>query len=158
MQQIPHGPSDPRTLATLIRGAGLKATPQRLAIYGALMKTTEHPTIEAIHQDVLSVIPALPLGTVYKTIESLEEAGLVMEVFLPGNARRYDANVEPHHHLVCTSCHRVTDFRDDALGALDALRPEVRWAGFRPNHVKVQVHGTCSDCQDSHEHGPTGPA
>lgn len=150
MQQIPHGANDARALAARIRCAGLKATPQRVAIYGALMKTTEHPTIEAIHQDVLAVLPALPLGTVYKTIESLEEAGLVVEVFLPGKARRYDANVSPHHHLVCISCHRVTDFRDDAL---DALRPEVRWTGFRPSHVKVQVHGICFDCQGHQKQG-----
>jgi Fur family transcriptional regulator, peroxide stress response regulator len=152
MEQISHGAIDPKTLAAGIRRAGLKATPQRLAIYGALMKTTEHPTIEAIHQDVLAALPALPLGTVYKTVESLEEAGLVMEVSLPGNAKRYDANVSPHHHLVCTSCHRVTDFRDEAL---DALQPRVRWAGFRPCHVKVQVHGICASCQHK---GPTGSA
>ena len=141
---------DAAELARRIRGAGLKATPQRLAIYGALMGTTEHPTVEAIHEVVRPKLPALPLGTVYKTIESLEEAGLVMEVSLPGNAKRYDANVEPHHHLVCTSCHRVLDFRD---GALDAIRPRVRWSGFRPTHVKVQVHGICADCQKS---DPTG--
>ena len=152
MQQISRGDTDAKALAARIRGAGLKATPQRLAIYGALTRTTQHPTIEAIHQDVLAVIPALPLGTVYKTIESLEEAGLVMEVSLPGNAKRYDANVAPHHHLVCTSCHRVTDFHDEAL---DALRPRVRWAGFRPTHVKVQVHGICPDCQPA---GPDGSA
>jgi Fur family peroxide stress response transcriptional regulator len=144
VQQLPRGPADPASLAARIRGAGLKATPQRLAIYGSLMRTTTHPTIESVHQDVLPLLPALPLGTVYKTVESLEEAGLVLEVSLPGNAKRYDANVEPHHHLVCTSCHRVTDFRDDAL---DALRPRIRWNGFRPAHVKVQVHGTCPDCQ-----------
>lgn len=152
MQQLFHDAIDPKSLAARIRGAGLKATPQRLAIYGALMKTAEHPTIEAIHQDVLAALPALPLGTVYKTIESLEEAGLVVEVFLPGNARRYDANISPHHHLVCTSCHRVVDFRDDAL---DTLRPRVRWNGFRPSHVKVQVHGICSSCQHK---GPIGSA
>src|SRR5512140_278990 len=150
MQPARFQEHDPGTLGSRIRGAGLKATPQRLAIYGALVRTTDHPTIEAIHQEVLPLLPALPLGTVYKTIESLEEAGLVMEVALPGNAKRYDANVEPHHHLVCTSCHRVTDFRD---GVLDALRPRVRWNGFRPTHVKVQVHGICADCQKSDPRG-----
>jgi len=140
----PANVPDSVELSRRIRDAGLKATPQRLAIYGALIGTTQHPTIEAIHEVVRPKLPALPLGTVYKTIESLEEAGLVMEVSLPGNAKRYDANVSPHHHLVCTSCDIVLDFRDDAL---DALRPKVRWNGFRPTHVKVQVHGICSECQ-----------
>jgi Fur family peroxide stress response transcriptional regulator len=156
MQQLPSDLSSQAALAARIRGAGLKATPQRLAIYGALMRTTEHPTIEAIHADVRTLLPAVPLGTVYKTIESLAEAGLVLEVSLPGNAKRYDANVSPHHHLVCTSCDRVIDFRDDALGALDAIRPRVRWSGFRPTHVKVQVHGTCSDCHDRQSADPNG--
>jgi Fur family peroxide stress response transcriptional regulator len=158
MRQSPIAPSGHAALAARIHGAGLKATPQRLAIYGALTRTTEHPTIEAIHADVRTLLPAIPLGTVYRTVESLEGAGLVLEVSLPGNAKRYDANVSPHHHLVCTSCHKVTDFQDDALGALDALRPRVRWAGFRPNHVKVQVHGTCSDCQSRQSAGPKGPS
>lgn len=138
--------ADMPEIARRIREAGLKATPQRLAIYRELLVTDEHPTIETIHQRVLAHQPALPIGTVYKTIESLELAGLVSEVSLPGNAKRYDANIERHHHLVCTRCHRVTDFIDPAL---DDIRPAARLRGFRATEVKIQIIGICSICQKS---------
>lgn len=137
---------DPNEIARRIRHAGLKATPQRLAIYRELLETEEHPTVESIHQRVRRQLPLVPLGTVYKTIESLERAGLVTEVSLAGNAKRYDANREPHHHLVCTRCHRVTDFTDRML---DTIRTPARVRGFRPTEVKVQILGVCSKCQRS---------
>ncbi len=130
-------------LLSRCREAGLKATPQRLAIYRELWSRTDHPSPEAIFQAVRVSQPALSLATVYKTLDTLVEAGLVHEVEHTGERKRYDANVDPHHHLVCTRCGRITDFEDRSLSevATQSFAP-----GFIAERVRVQVLGACAEC------------
>ena len=60
-----------------------------------------------------------------------------------GEHKRYDANDERHHHLVCTQCHKVSDFYDERF---DALAPPPKLGGFRVQELTVQLNGLCSDC------------
>ncbi|MFZ9888867.1 MAG: Fur family transcriptional regulator [Myxococcota bacterium] len=127
------------------RDRGLKATPQRLAVYRALLGTTEHPSPEALHRRVVAELPSLALGTVYKILDSLERVGLVEQVSLLAETKRYDGNQEPHHHLVCKICKDVVDYVDPALDVSPArLAP-----GFVPLEVRVQVVGVCARCHAS---------
>ena len=102
-------------LVARCREAGMAVTPQRIAIYRALLEANDHPHPEKIYTRVRSTMPSLSLATIYKTLDALAGLGLVSELPATGNSRRYDANIDLHHHLVCTRCDRVTDYYDPAL-------------------------------------------
>jgi Fur family peroxide stress response transcriptional regulator len=125
------------------REAGMNVTPQRLAIYRALVQAPDHPSPEAIYERVRPAMPALSLATIYKTLEALAALGLVTELPATGNVRRYDATIERHHHLVCVRCDRVEDYFDPAL---DRLAPRVRVPGFTAQHLSIHIHGLCESC------------
>ena len=130
-------------LVARCRERGMNVTPQRMAIYRALLESVDHPTPEALHERVRASMPSLSLATIYKALDTLGELGLVQEVSVAGAGKRYDANVERHHHLVCTRCKQVSDHYDPQL---DALRPPRRLAGFVAHSVSVQLLGLCASC------------
>ena len=132
-----------RALAARCRDAGLRPTPQRDAIFRALIETDEHPSPEAVYARVRSGMPSLSLATVYKTLEALVRLGLADELPARGRARRYDGNMERHHHLVCTRCGVVRDHHDATLDRLATAR---RVRGFTVQRVSVHLHGLCEDC------------
>jgi Fur family peroxide stress response transcriptional regulator len=93
-------------------------------------------------------MPSLSLATIYKTLEALARLGFVEELPVTGNVRRYDANVDRHHHLVCVRCSRVTDYHDPEL---DRIPARSRLAGFKAQHVSVHIHGLCATCAGAAE-------
>jgi Fur family peroxide stress response transcriptional regulator len=118
-------------------------TPQRLAIYEALVDAQDHPAPEAIYARVRRRMPSLSLATVYKTLEALVRLGLATELPATGNSKRYDANMDRHHHLVCSRCGAV---RDHHSPALDRLAAPADLPGFSAHHVSVLIHGLCGAC------------
>jgi len=128
-----------------LRDAGLRLTHQRLEIVRVIAADETHPDVETVYRLVRSRVPTISLDTVYRTLATLTERGLIARVlFTPGPAR-YDANPVRHHHFVCTRCGLVCDVQDVAL---DAIRPtaEVTRIG-RPDVVTVQFRGVCASCQ-----------
>ena len=94
----------------------LKVTPQRCAIYDVLEHTTSHPTADEILAKVKHAFPMISPNTVYYTLNAFEAVGLVMPI---NDAHtRYDANLKPHHHLICVSCRAIEDVYDDGLNHL----------------------------------------
>lgn len=122
---------------------GLVVTEQRLAIFRALLTSVDHPSPEMLHKRVRKAMPSLSLATIYKTLDSLEELGLIEEVSPVGDVKRYDGNHRKHHHLVCVECKSVTDFYDDRY---DSLTP-AKINGFVPQALMVQIKGVCADCR-----------
>jgi Fur family transcriptional regulator, peroxide stress response regulator len=125
------------------RQAGMNVTPQRLSIYRALLESEDHPSPELLFERVRARMPSLSLATIYKALDALQRLGVVGRVAVAGDRKRYDANPDRHHHLVCTRCDKVVDFYDDAL---NAIAPPRRVAGFVPHAVHVQVTGLCASC------------
>jgi Fur family peroxide stress response transcriptional regulator len=126
------------------RDAGLAVTPQRLAIYRALLCSETHPDAEALYDAVRAEIPNLSLATVYKNLEALQQLGVVRELTPLHETARFDANLDHHHHLVCTACKQVLDLYDDDLDGLQL--PTARAKGFRVSSIRVQVEGLCPAC------------
>ena len=141
-QKRPHK-HDPVTAR--LKDAGLKLTHQRLAIYQALADTESHPTAEEVHATVKRAYPMMSLNTVYTTLETLKSIGLIQEMRFLDNSARYDANVEPHHHVICLACRRVEDFED---AELDRIQPP---AGVKRRYRLVGHHvqflGYCPSCR-----------
>ena len=125
------------------RAAGLSVTPQRLAVYEAVLKSETHPSPEDLFRSIRRRMPGISLATVYKALEALQSLGVVHEVSRLSETKRFDANTDSHHHLVCTSCGSVTDFYDAKLDRLSPRRPV---SGFTPTAVRVQVLGLCAAC------------
>ena len=130
------------------RAAGIAVTPQRLAIFRRLAATERHPSAEQLHAAVRREMPTLALATVYKTLDTLARIGAVRPVSRLGARGRWDANLEPHHHLVCTTCGTVTDVTEPRLEA--AAQPAAAAAarhGFEAAGHSVEIFGRCAACR-----------
>ena len=134
----------PDEIRQRFKACGLKLTPQRAAIYQALVETTSHPTAEDLHRQVTKVHPMISPNTVYYTLSVLRDAGLVREVNYWHDRARFDANMALHHHLICLGCRRIQDLMDDALDGLMVSRE--RRAGFEVAGHRVEFHGFCAAC------------
>lgn len=131
------------------RDAGMNVTPQRIAVYRALLESEEHPTPEMLFNAVSPTMPSLSLATIYKSLEALRALGLVREVPVVSDSRRYDANLDAHHHLVCERCGSVTDYYNDDI-APAVPRRTIR--GFSAHSVTVNITGTCAACTGTDSH------
>ncbi|HXG30980.1 MAG TPA: transcriptional repressor [Thermodesulfobacteriota bacterium] len=127
------------------KGLGIKVTPQRVAIYRELANTNEHPSAESIYKKIRNYYPNISLTTIYRTLETFEKLGLVSVVNILYNAARYDANLEPHHHLVCVECKRVEDYYDDSLMNLDFSKKKP--ANYKVLGYTLQLNGVCKNCR-----------
>ncbi len=110
----------------LLRSAGLRVTPQRLAILRYLRGTRSHPSPETVYRQLAPEHPGLSQNTVYLTLRAFENAGLLRRVSMEENVFRYDANVTPHVHLVCRGCGRVDDANGELVPLLQKLGEAVR--------------------------------
>ena len=100
-------PAAEEVLADLKR-AGLKLTPQRIAIVGALVDDATHPTAQDLYERLRPAFPTMSFATVYNTLDALTALGRVGSLRL-GAAVRFDPNTSPHHHAICDSCGSVVD-------------------------------------------------
>src|SRR5699024_3324340 len=104
-------------ILSMIKNGGYKLTPQRKIILDVIMKNTEHHlTIEEIFDEVKKNSPKIGIATVYRTVQMLEELGVVIKHHFDEGTSRYelaDSNRKhDHHHLVCLDCGKVIDIQD----------------------------------------------
>jgi Fur family peroxide stress response transcriptional regulator len=144
-----------------VRGAGLKLTPQRLAIVRELAGDESHPTAQELYERLRSTLPSMSFATVYNTLDALTAAGLCTALSLSPGSGRFDPNMAPHHHLVCDGCGAVRDLPapaggDAGLDAPASLRHAVSRAapGFALRSVERIFRGLCASC--SRQRGATG--
>jgi Fur family peroxide stress response transcriptional regulator len=130
----------PDELTQRFRAEGLKVTPQREAVFRALADDVDHPTAEAVHASVTAEMPNVSLRTVYQVLNDLAAMGELNALDLGLGAARFDANVDTHHHLVCTSCGKVRDVYVDPV-AVPVTAP-----GFTVDSAEVVFRGRCDDC------------
>ena len=100
-----------------LKRAGLKLTPQRIAIVREIADDFSHPTAQALFERLRPAFPTMSFATVYNTLDALAGCGLTGSLNL-GGAVRFDPNTDPHHHAVCDACGMVVDIRVDV--AIDA--------------------------------------
>lgn len=121
---------------------GLKITPQRVAVYEAISTLRDHPTADHIIEFIRKNHPNIAVGTVYNTLETFVEKGLIVKVKTDGEAMRYDADLEKHHHLYSKDSQRIEDYYDEDLNrVIEDYFSKKKIPGFRVKDVKVQVIG-----------------
>ena len=125
-----------------LQHAGLKITPQRLAILEAVHELGNHPTAERIIEHIRETHPNIASGTVYKVLDVLVENKLIRRVKTEKDVMRYDGILEEHHHLYCAESQRIEDYQDSHLDEL--LRQyfeKKRISGFRIEEIRLQING-----------------
>ena len=130
-------------LKALFKAKRLPLTHQRLAVYEELSGRRDHPSAESLHESLRRSYPSLSLATVYKTLQTLAELGMIARVDSPSAQARYDAIVETHHHAVCGRCGRIEDVFNAQLDALPRPRSA---SNFRIDGHSVHFHGLCAAC------------
>jgi len=124
----------------------LRVTPQRLAVLKILASSSEHPTVEAIHEQVRKKFPTTSLATVYKTVSVLKKMNEILELGFPDGSNRYDGKRPyPHPHMICTKCREILD---PDLAILDELTEEMgEKTGYKILSHRLDFFGLCPKCQ-----------
>jgi len=134
------------TLTTTLQEAGLRLTPQRMAICKLLIESDEHPTAAMIYEELRPQFPSLSLATIYNTLESLVSLGAVNMLGHAGDDHvHYDADMEPHVNLACISCHRIVDIPSEHVLHLHSEISKA--SGYKILGARVLYYGLCPDCQ-----------
>jgi len=138
-----------------LRQEGFRLTTAREAIIDLLKDSEEHLSAEDIYYRLHKRHPEIGLTTVYRTLDLLSKMG-IMAKFDAGEGRaRYElsesyGNKQHHHHLICTSCHKIIDyseFLDDELQFLHKAESGLSDKyGFKITGHTIQFKGTCPEC------------
>jgi Fur family peroxide stress response transcriptional regulator len=135
--------SDALIIETL-RKKGYRATTQRIAICRFALHSRDHPSAQRVYDEVRRVHPTVSLATVYKTLQILNEHGLVQELDLPETQARFDSYVEPHINLICKRCGNIQDFDDSA--AREMVERVATKAEFTRTGQRLDIYGVCKTC------------
>jgi len=125
----------------------MRLTPQRRRIVEAL-SALEHGTPDAVAARVAQDGgAALPLSTIYRGLDALEELGIVSHTHLDHRAPTYHlADHATHIHLVCLGCGTVSEA---PIGMAAEFAGNVRDAtGFDPDVTHMAIHGWCASCRE----------
>lgn len=127
------------------RAAGLKVTPQRMAVYEALIKSNEHPSAEMVFRKVKRTLPNISLDTVNRTLLTLYEIGAAFAVEGSGDAKRFDGNLKSHQHFKCIKCKRIIDFHHKPFDNIAVPKSISR--RFTVLRKTVYLEGICDLCR-----------
>ncbi|MFT4166721.1 MAG: Fur family transcriptional regulator [Microlunatus sp.] len=142
------------TAEDAIRGAGLRLTEPRRAVYDALSEQS-HATADDVLARVLTTVPGTSLQSVYNALSDFAEAGLVRRIEPAGRPGLFELRVnDNHHHLVCTECGIVVDV-DCVVGAAPCLTSS-NDHGFVIGEAEVTFWGICAACAAARP-APTQP-
>lgn len=131
-----------RNIKEKIQGCGLKATPQRLAIYDSMCKLG-HASADMVVEMLKEIFPSITVATVYNVLESFVEAGLLTRRLSMNHKMYFDVNVYEHAHLYDTDSNIYTDYDDQDLNRIVwAHVKEHMPRNFRLKNIDIQLIGT----------------
>ena len=129
-----------------LRRKGLRVTPERERVCLEVYTTSLHFDAEVLISRLQTGPKPVSRATVYRTLEILEECGLVKKIRQTDKRHHYEKSLglEHHDHLFCDVCGRVIEFRVDEI---ERLQDEVcsRY-GFQPRRHTLQIYGLCREC------------
>ena len=125
--------------------AGLRVTPQRIAVYKALVGSKDHPSAEVVLRQLRPRYPHISLDTVNRTLLTLVDIGAAFIVEGTGQVRRYDADMAGHQHFKCARCGKVIDLYIREFD--DIVVPAAVRRRFRIFRKTVCLEGLCESCK-----------
>ncbi|MFH1372969.1 MAG: Fur family transcriptional regulator [bacterium] len=127
------------------KSKGLRITHQRSEIFHELAKYPDHPTAENVFSRVRKRLKTISLDTVYRTIATFEEHGMIKRVQILDNSARFDVNLSIHHHLICTRCNKIEDLYWPVFDKMKLPDSVNGWAKMNSRHVEIR--SLCLDCK-----------
>lgn len=128
-------------IVKIFKEKNLKLTLQRINIYSYLMFTCEHPTVDTIYKNIKKSIPTISLATVYKTLNTLVDSGLVKMFNACEENFRYDANINPHGHIKCKKCNKIEDYNLD-----ESFKNCLPIKSYKVEELDLFLYGVCKEC------------
>lgn len=117
---------------------------QREAILRAVQAKKSHPSADEVYARLKKEYPALSLGTVYRNLNQLAQAGKLRRLAIPGSPDRYDGTLAPHCHLHCIRCGALVDVATpDCLREPEKIEPP---SGCTIEGAHLLFYGRCAQC------------
>ncbi len=119
---------------------------KREIIKEAVMQNKIHPTAEEVYVIVHRTHPEISMGTVYRDLNQLAEAGEILKLSMTDGPDRYDGTTHSHQHVICIKCGKVMDFDYD----MSETEKEVfSQTGIKPMSCFISVRGICCGCAEN---------
>jgi Fur family ferric uptake transcriptional regulator len=126
---------------------GLRITNQRALILDILRNGRGHMDADEVHRLARKKQPRISLSTVYRNLQTLKRLGLIDEVHFDEDHHHYEVRASSeHHHLICLTCGRITEFEYPLARLVKKNVPEA--GDFRITGTETRVLGYCADCQN----------
>jgi Fur family peroxide stress response transcriptional regulator len=119
-------------------------THQRAEIFKELAVRHDHPSAEDLYRSIRDRIPTMALDTVYRTLNTFESINAIRRLDVFDEKARFDANLEPHHHCICTRCRTIVDFKWENFDVMDPPDAVGAWGRFWSKSVILR--GVCRKC------------
>ena len=129
----------------LCQKAGIKCTQQRMIIYSELIQNPTHPDVETVFKKVRSQLVNISLDTVYRTLWLFKDIGLITTIGPSRERTRFEPNLNPHHHFICTKCGSILDFNSEVMDKLD-IQDFIKTIG-KVGSLQVNIQGICLKCE-----------
>ena len=123
----------------------VRNTKQRTIILEELKKVKTHPTADELYMMVRKRVPRISLGTVYRNLENLAEAGIILKLEYAEGQKRFDGNVVPHIHFKCTECGALEDIPFQI--EIPELNKRLTWSKTHEiTGARLEYFGLCPEC------------
>lgn len=128
-------------LSNELNRKGIRPSYQRIKVLEYLYLNKVHPTVEEIYQFLFPLIPSLSKTTIYNTLRTFVEAGLVRSISIDEVETRYDIMLANHGHFRCDACSAIFNFSID----MDNI-PVSELEQFQIKEKNVYYKGLCPNC------------
>jgi Fe2+ or Zn2+ uptake regulation protein len=125
----------------VLQKKGLRPSFHRIKILEYLYQMRGHPTVDDIYSSLRLEIPSLSRATIYNTLDSFVEVGLIRVISIDGIEKRYDVTLYDHGHFKCERCGKIINFKVD----LDQVFLE-DLTDFEIHDRNIYFNGLCPDC------------
>ena len=126
-------------------------TKQREVIIEELRSVTTHPTADQIYEMVRKRLPKISIGTIYRNLDILSEINMIQKIEWGGTQKRFDGNIEDHHHVRCRVCGKVEDLMSDPIAADEIEKIYSGAKGYYELTHKLELVGVCPECSKKDE-------
>lgn len=128
-----------------IQNSGLKATPQRIAILGAMHKLG-HASADMVADQLKDIFPSLTVATIYNVLESFVEKKIVVRRFSSNNKMYFEVNTYAHAHLYFKEENRYVDYDEpELLELVNDYFKNRKIPGFKIDSIDIQIVGSKSE-------------
>jgi Fe2+ or Zn2+ uptake regulation protein len=147
---VAHHPEAVDDLVAKLKAGGHRTTTARRAVLEAILEAGDgHLTADEVAEMTHREHPDIHLSTVYRTLDSLCEAGLLSPARFADRPGTYHLADDHHHHAVCSRCGTVLLLADDVFAAVTVRLAEEH--GFHAEPTHITIPGLCATCNSATE-------